>query len=45
MKYQITSERQYHDTMILIYHLMDKGESNINDTLESVNLDDGEGSD
>ena len=32
MEYQITSEKQYHETMILIYDLMDKGELNISDT-------------
>jgi hypothetical protein len=31
MEYQITSEKQYHETMILIYDLMNKGEANLVD--------------
>ncbi len=29
MKYRIDSEKHYHETMILIYELMDKGEANL----------------
>ena len=29
MEYAITSEKQYHETMILIYDLMNKGEANL----------------
>jgi len=31
MEYAITSEKQYHETMILIYDLMNKGEANLTD--------------
>lgn len=31
MRYQITSEKHYHETMILIYDMMNKGESNLTD--------------
>ena len=31
MEYAITSENQYHETMILIYDLMNKGEANLTD--------------
>lgn len=31
MEYQITSEKHYHETMILIYDLMNKGEANLID--------------
>lgn len=29
MKYEITSKKAYHETMLAIYELMDKGESNL----------------
>ena len=29
MKYQITSEKLYHETMVMIYELMNKGEANL----------------
>lgn len=29
MEYKIKSEKQYHETMLLIYELMDKGEENL----------------
>ncbi|WP_316812923.1 helix-turn-helix domain-containing protein [Pedobacter heparinus] len=32
MEYQITSEKHYHELMILIYDLMDKGEANLTDS-------------
>ena len=31
MEYQIKSEKQYHETMIEIYNLMNKGETNLNE--------------
>jgi antitoxin component HigA of HigAB toxin-antitoxin module len=32
MEYNITSEKHYHETMLLIYNLMDKGSENLNET-------------
>ncbi|MNL73476.1 hypothetical protein D3C87_1989400 [compost metagenome] len=32
MEYQITSEKHYHETMILIYDLMNKGEANLTES-------------
>lgn len=32
MEYQITSEKHYHETMIVIYDLMNKGEANLTDS-------------
>jgi HTH-type transcriptional regulator/antitoxin HigA len=29
MKYEINSKKAYHETMLAIYKLMDKGESNL----------------
>jgi HTH-type transcriptional regulator / antitoxin HigA len=29
MKYAITSKKHYHETMVAIYNLMNKGESNL----------------
>lgn len=31
MEYSIISEKQYHETMLLIYNLMDKGSENLNE--------------
>ena len=31
MEYKITSEKQYHETMILIYDLMNKGSANLDE--------------
>jgi len=32
MEYKINSERHYHETMVSIYDLMNKGESNLNES-------------
>jgi HTH-type transcriptional regulator/antitoxin HigA len=32
MEFQITSEKHYHETMTIIYDLMNKGETNLTDS-------------